>query len=722
MARRRTGKKWFEQYSDVRQRTTVTWHTRQGRRNREFASFANLLGLNTAFDDLHKKDGESPFLRNVRHMGEKQTAQRTQVTSRNGARFLRSIGDITNYPSQDEATTYLELHEGKALEFDIDFADVLIGGMLYVKNTEKARGALRVMLKRNRESRPICEAIIELDKVKVTRYQECEFRFIQALTREGIAGAAATIRLEIIDDIDPSNAYDSEPVSGRSVHILASNRATHREAEHELPNTDEALREEPYNFVEKPNIPLFGIRTNPYKPMNRGIEVWREGQRYLVFPITAFGEVQLWRYNIDLDEMALLDAPVDNSAKNVRFALFDGFIYYVDGVSALQRINVTTWKSEIAIASSDNIDIDGVTPASLQAKKGASLIYHMRNRLFLSGFADDPNLVQMSLINSMGPQADQYNEGFYSPDRSPKTAAHGPITALSRIENNLVIFRTDGNSLFSAPTGLEFGRAEQSDSFAWNLGVARQEDIAEGHGNIYIYNRSEGFRRYAGTDSSFHSVPVDNELRRIAPDSDRFMIAHGNKIRFYFDREDRGKSDHCLVYHTILARQSPWYMDDNTPLKWAVGDSQSDTIYGCHSDYPAIYIVDDGDQYKDFDSPIVMQYHTQYRSPGELSGYTILRRVLLKVIENHTHSWFIGVDFDHKNKPAVWRKVVQGRAEQEKNSESIFDDTAEPGSQTLNLFMRAKCRDMQIRVLVYVYKSSAELLYIEGQYGGRPAL
>ena len=722
MARRRTGRKWFEHYADIRQRTTVTWQTRQGRRNREFASFSNLLGLNTAFDDLHKKDGESPFLRNVRYMGEKQQAQRTQVTSRNGARFLRSIGDITNYPSQDEATTYLELHEGKALEFDIDFADVLIGGMLYVKNTEKARGALRVMLKRNRESRPICEAIIELDKVKVTQFQQCEFRFIQALAREGIAGAAATIRLEIIDDIDPSNAYDSEPVSGRSVHILASNKGRHREAEHELPNTDEALRETPYDFVDTPNIPLFGIRTNPYKTMNKGIEVWREGQRYLVFPIVAFGEVQLWRYNVDLDEAALLDAPVDNSAQNVRFALFDGFIYYVDGVSALQRINVTTWKSEVAIASPDNIDIDGVTPASLQAKKGASLIYHMRNRLFLSGFADDPNLVQMSLINSMGPQPDQYNEGFYSPDRSPKTAAHGPITALSRIENSLVIFRTDGNSLFSAPTGLEFGRAEQNDTFAWNLGVARQEDIAEGHGNIYIYNRSEGFRRYAGTDSTFQSVAVDNELRRITPDSNRFMIAHGNKVRFYFDREQRGKSDHCLLFHTILARQSPWYMDDNTPLKWAVGDSQSDAIYACHSDYPALYIVDDEDQYKDFDSPIVMQYHTQYRSPGELSGYTILRRVLLKVIENHTHSWFIGVDFDHKNSPAVWRKVVQGRADPENNSESIFDDTAEPGSQTLNIFMRAKCRDMQIRVLVYVYKASAELLYAEGQYSGKGAL
>lgn len=722
MARRRTGRKWFESYSDVRARTTVTWQTRQGRRNREFASFSNLLGLNTAFDDLHKKDGESPFLRNVRYMGEKQKAQRTQVTSRNGAGFLRSIGDITNYPSQSDATTYLELHEGKALEFDIDFADVLVGGMMFIKNVEKARGALRVSLKRNRKSRPICEAFIDLDRINVSKYSEAEFRFIQTLTREGRPGAAGTIRLEIMDDINPDDAMDSNPIGARSVHILAGNHGTHREAEHELPNTDEALREVPYEFEDRVNIPLFGIKTNPYKVMGKGVEVWREDKRFLVFPVKLGEAINLWRYGVEDDTMVQLSANVHDDATIVRFALADGYIYYVDGHSPLQRINVTTWNSGIARANPDDIDVDGVSAASLQAKEGASLIYHMRNRLFLSGFSDDPNLVQMSLINSMGPQFDQYNEAFYSPDRSPSTAAYGPITAFAKIEDSLAIFRTDGSSLFSAPTGLEFGRAQQTDSFAWNIGVERQEDLAEGNGNVWFYNRSEGFRRYAGTDSSFNSATVDNELRRITPDSNRFMLAHGNKVRFYFDREDRGKSDHALVFHTILSGQSPWYMDDNVPMMWAVGDSQSDTIYACHSDYPAIYIVDADDNYKDFDSPVVMQYHTQYRSPGELSGYTILRRVLSKVIENHTHSWFIGVDFDHKNDPAVWRKIVQGRVTDEENPESIFGDTAEPGSETLNIFLRTQCRDMQIRYLVYVYKGSAELLYAEGQYGGRMAL
>ena len=82
------GSRWQRFYPDVYSRTTQTWQTRTGRRNYEFSTFQNLLGLNTSFDDLHKSDGDSPYLRNVRYMGEKQEIQRAQVTSRNGAELL----------------------------------------------------------------------------------------------------------------------------------------------------------------------------------------------------------------------------------------------------------------------------------------------------------------------------------------------------------------------------------------------------------------------------------------------------------------------------------------------------------------------------------------------------------------------------------------------------------------------------------------------------------
>ena len=130
-----TGARWKGFYPDVYSRTTKPWQSKVGRRNREFASMSNLLGLNTSFDDLHKRDGESPFLRNVRYMGNKQTVQRAQVTSRDGARLLgaRDTGTIAAYPEQ----YHIEMWEGQAIEFNIESTDkMIVGGTLKIRNKE----------------------------------------------------------------------------------------------------------------------------------------------------------------------------------------------------------------------------------------------------------------------------------------------------------------------------------------------------------------------------------------------------------------------------------------------------------------------------------------------------------------------------------------------------------------------------------------------------------
>lgn len=727
MARRNAGRKWFDPVfgsgtKDVYARTVNPWQTRTGRRNREFSTFANLLGLNTAFDDLHKKDGESPYLRNVRYMGEKQRAQRTQVTSRNGARLLSSIGDVKELKKATDAQTYIDIWEGKAVEFKVDFKNRLVGGQLLLKNIENARGVLRVIIRPDYEDKPLCDAIIDLTKVKNNRYTSHEFRFIQTVKEQHRRGGSAVIRLEIFDDIN-ANTMSSTPVEGRKVRLLASGDGAHRTAMYELPNTDKSLREVPYEWQQEPAIPLFGIITNEWQTMKKGIQVHSKGADYLVFPVkNRAGNVEIWRHNLSNNNVTVVTASVSNNAKAVRFAVMQGYLFYVDGRSPLKQIDLETWAVSTALTKAADIDAPNTTPEDLQAKAGASLIIALRNRIYLSGFEDDPNWVEFSLINSKGAQPQQFNEGFYSPDRSPKDSAISPITALTQLENNLVVFRPDGNSVFSAPTGLEFGKAQQVDTFSHNVGVHSQDDVAEGMGGIWLYNRSEGFRRYAGTNTYFSSIEVDNELRRIPQGSDTFMVAHGNKVRFYFDRENRGKADHSLVYHTPLASQSPWYMDDNTPVKWVIGDQDSDTLFAAHADYPAIYIIDHEDQYTDFDSMIVMEYHTQYKSPTSLMGHVTIRRVQAKLIASYTNSWFIGVDLDHRNEPAVWRKVVRGNENRGDNPEALFGDTADAGSETVNLFMRARCRDFNIRVKTFNYRANTELLLLVAETGGKEPL
>lgn len=724
-----TGARWKQFYPDVYSRTTQPWQTKVGRRNREFSSFSNLLGLNTTFDDIHKRDGESPFLRNVRYMGNKQTVQRAQVTSRDGARLLgaRDAGTIPAYPEQ----YHIEMWEGQAIEFNIEPTDkMIVGGSLNIRNKEGAAGRLRVFLKQDHSSRPVCDANIALEGISKNEFVTRSFRFITPLK----ADKGLTLRLEVEGDIEPDACGDI--AEGRKIWITASGYKNHLAASYTSPNVNECMREEPYDWHEEPSIPCVTLTYSTGTPMKKGYMVCTDEGKFLVFPIKYNNEIQLWRFNVDTHVYTQIDTSggsVDSRAEAVRFAQGLGKLYFVDGYSPLQRIDLSTWKSELAIAKQEDIDEPDVTPEDMQAQPGASLILRINNRIWLAGFKEDPNFVQYSILNSLtgtpdaktenaGVQYDQFSDisWFYSPDRSPKDSVCGPITALANFDGKLVIFRTNGCSIWKP--GNEFSSPSQQDMYSYNIGVESQEDVTNLNGQLFIYNRSEGVRRFTGADATYQSVQIDNELRKLPYDSPRFLFGHANKIRLYCDLKGRGYADHNFIYFMMLANTSPWYCDDNTPVCWAVGDQNDDTIYAMHPLYPAIYEVDSEGQYTDFDSSITMQYHTAYKSPGELSGWTIVHRVLLKLVASSTNIWYIGLDFNHEDNPAVWRKYVKQQEDDEEIPESIFENTAEAGTQTIDLMLRAKVRDFQVRVLVNCWRENAMLQYIEGQIQGVKAL
>lgn len=724
-----SGSRWQRFYPDVYTRTTKgTWQTRQGRRNYEFATFQNLLGLNTSFDDIHKSDGDSPYLRNVRYMGEKQEIQRAQVTSRNGAELLGVKSyDTTAAP---KAEYYVDMWEGRALEIDLPKADtLLIGGAIWIKNTERAAGRLRIFL-RETGQREICDANIDLSVVNNTKYDKRTFRFINPINLKN----GATLRFEIEGDMAPDDCGDyKEP---RRIQIRTSGQGNHRAADFTRPNTEECMREVAYDWKDEPAIVCFEQHTCKETPMLKGVQVCTDEGKFLVFPIKSTDGITLWRFNVETKEYTQIDtsaAPVDSRATAVRFAQGLNKLYFVDGYSYLQRIDLASWKSELALAKQEDIDTPGVTPQDLQAQKGASLILRIRQRIYLAGFAEDPNFVQYSILNSLtgdpdhpsenaGVQYDQFSDvsWFYSPDKSPKDSVCGPITALEQFEDNLIIFRRDGSSVRTI--GSEFNAPSMADSFAYNIGVERQEDVCNMNGNLYLYNRSEGFRRFSGAEATFQSAKIDNELRRIPADSPRFMIGHANKVRMYCDLKNRGYADHAFLFMTILAQSSPWYCDDNVPVCWAVGDQTSDTIYAMHANYPAIYIVDSPDKYSDFDSSIDMEYHTPYKSPGNPNGWTILRRTILNIIASGTNAWYIGIDFDHRDRPAVWRKYVQYQEDEEIPTTAVFDANEQVGVKVVNLMMRAKVRDYQVRVKVSTYDDPAMLMRISSEVGAQGAL
>lgn len=723
------GPRWQQFFPDVYARNSDNFQTRTGRRNREQTTFANLLGLNTAFDDLHKSDGESPYLRNVRYMGERQTYQRAQVTSRDGAKLISVYGEEDHFVNQADGETYLELYEGRAIRFEVPHEDTLTRLQLFVNNYEGAKGRIRVLFKNSKNEEPLCDANIDLEEMLNKKWVERIVRPIIPLQQKNDDGVAI-IQLEIMDDVEPDEINQLYPSRGRKVRILAKGNGRHERAEFVMPSQEEpwnehGMREIPLTFTEEVNIPLVGYSTSKHTTMPRSSQtICTKDGKFIVYPVKENSTTPvLVRTNVDTGETVKIEASVDPKATAVRFAQGKDKIYYVDGYSDLQRIDTFTWKSEVAITTQDMIDADSTSPEDLKAKKGASLILKLRNRLYLSGFADDPNFVQFSVINTKGDgvQYDQYNEYFYSPDRSYKESTCGPITALEEYNGTIIVFRRDGSSAFSAPMGLEFGSGSSSptqvDTFAFNIGIDRQEDVTNANGNLFFYNKSEGLRRYSGADATFQSAKVDNELRNIPDDSNRFMFAHGNKVRFYFDRDARGYADHNLLYHTYLAQSSPWYMDNQTPIMWAVGDQNTDTMYGMHSLYPALYIIDSPDTQEDFDSSIPMEYDTMYKSSGEIMGWTLVRRVEVSVIANDTNSWFIGVDKDHSSDPAVFRKWVKGSEIVPNGPDAVYPDTDSYSNQVVHITMRMKCRQFNVRTKVLTWKSNALLLAIIAECG-----
>ncbi len=733
---------WYNRYNTRHSKVyarTADWQTRRGRRNQEYYQFRVLHGLDTANDDMNKQQGLSPYLRNARFMGERTSEQRAQVTSRFGAKFLAAYGDVEYYHEASESEVEIPIWEGRTIKFPLKDTTDLVGGQIFVRNTGGARGILIIHAMDGEDGEEVASACIHLDKIPHDKFVSRMFRGINK-----IAGNI-WIRLEVYDDIDITNPYSNNPIRSKIIHVLGTGAGYRYEADYELPNTDEALREIPYNYVRKPGIPMLGTLTNHTEAL-RGtyLDVWSDDYKYTVFAAKENGTVYLFRYNHTTHKITRMSAPVAGTATAVRMVQCEKYIYYVDGISPLRRIDIPTWKSEDVIPKCEDIDIDTPTEEDcekyikeLTPKAGASLILFWNNKIVLSGFKDDPNLVTYSMITSkmasdyvdeetgeegvkIGILGTQFRDRFYSPNRSTEQSKGKPVTALAEYDGiTLAIFREDGMSLYSAPEGMTYGQVKQEDTFNSVVGVAYQEDVCSVTGSIFYYNKSEGVRRFSGSSSSFTSSEVDNELSALDPDAPRYMVGHANKIRLYFPRGEAQLQDHCLIYDTRLTGSGPWYMDNNTPVMWANPDQKGDRMVAMHSGYICLMEVDSLNNNTDFETPIIFEYYTDYRQSVDPSGWARLERVFTNVVASATHSWFIGIDKDHSDNPAVWRKIVVAMEDIADAPEDQFQNVAPAGRTTVSCQMKMQVREFQVRWKVIVYNAQAELLGGQGEAGIR---
>jgi len=127
-----------------------------------------------------------------------------------------------------------------------------------------------------------------------------------------------------------------------------------------------------------------------------------------------------------------------------------------------------------------------------------------------------------------------------------------------------------------------------------------------------------------------------------------------------------------------------------------------------HSQYPTFYEVEA--QLSDFDSIITAEYSTQYTYHNDIGGSYIIKRLHARVMRTSNNSYFIGIDFDNKDTPAVWRRFVTGQVDTDNNADRVFGNTAESGIQDISIRMNARCTSAQIRFLFFAYRSRMELV------------
>ena len=789
MARRDSypGSKWFKRPGQAYARTSG-WPTRYYQRKVGGSIIASMAGINTTSDDFEKKEGESPYMWNARLDGTKEQRKRAQSMSRMGQKFyvMPEGAEVTD--TSPAGDLKIEVTEQKSIRWMV-YSSVRITqvGLRFSLDDPSETNAHFVLILRDEDGTEICRAIKKLTEI----YKDGEdiqwFRFIRT-----VAGNAQ-LEATIVDDLD-----NKGKAVGFSLYINAKGDENHDYSIHELPNLDCSLREEAYEWHRGLAIPVTSLRTCSWGVF----PVWLQrnyftssGDRYSVMGVTnasGYKEIYAIKYaSVDSDTGKIdvhEDTPyeikklipydkIDQRASQVRMTQAGNELYFVDGYSALQRVNLDDWSITNAVPNATDVDTFGYAGgmyyyansiivdgqnfwrckedhqggdsfdateqaywesedlSSLTAWPGASLIYFLNNRLLLSGFRHatvgvgtpkaEPNLVIMSSITSVKPQYDMYNksiEFFYVPDMAPSQSSAAPVTAFSSIGDYLLVHTTDGIVIEQIQSAVEFAGISQTIPEGSQFGVLKQEHVAEGRNIVYFYNPSMGVMRTAGSTATVISSPIDSLMQRLS-DEDKAaasICVTDDIVRFYVGND--GHNTMCLVdYATIPQHRSYWFRDQNTPVSSVAVDDASNFYMAVHSEYPCMFIVDES--LKDFDCAILYEYYTKYISTPDRLDHVIVRRIHVTTLQTYQSSVYIGLDYDHNNKPVVWRKFITPTVKGVFYPEDIFGDDEESGATNIDIrILTTDTRFVQLRLKQYCYDFQAEILQLGFEYANRTTL
>lgn len=466
-----------------------------------------------------------------------------------------------------------------------------------------------------------------------------------------------------------------------------------------------------------------------YSPLQRfKIGVWESSN-------LGIGSADKMKANIDNDKWFKSD--LGNVSGSYTFTYRNSKWMYNEEEKNLSDYGITITGGSPSEGSSVNVSytvtlggtkkVESVEYVDARPVVAPSLIMFHNNRLFLAGFRNDPNLVQISSIEEYGPDFTLFPYRFYTPDRSPYDTTLTPITAMVEYSTDQIMFL--GKTFFSifqtyssksAPS-LESGMPTQVSTYIDSAGVQSQGDVVNYKGVIYSFDLKEGIRRYSGATWSKIPSSIDSHFDRVDMEKPRKLWGYADKLYFnYTDSVDGRKK--CLVWDMGMNyQQYPWFQDVDLPFCDARFDDTEELV-GIHPDYPCIMRLYAEDTWSRLDTPIMFRRDTKYLSlPGNASDMTV-KRVHVKIINNANRWWYLSVNGDKQNmtqfrghdkwyRQAVWDTITATEpVETPFPFEDVFEENAVYRMSVNN--MRLRCSSIQLRVMTKTFRNQANLISI----------
>ncbi len=452
---------------------------------------------------------------------------------------------------------------------------------------------------------------------------------------------------------------------------------------------------------------------------------------------TAFPTGSADNVSASIDAETWYKSPLGETGGTYIFTFKDGHWEYNEEEVSLSTYGITLVGGEpsegstitvlYTVAESGAKNIESIEFVDARPVIAASLIMFHNNRLYLSGFRGDPNLVQISSIEAEGPNFTLFPYRLYAPNRSPYDTSLNPITAMVEYASDQFMFAfKNGFSLYqtyssTSSTGLEDYMPSQVSTFTDSAGVRSQGDIVNYKGVIYSFDEKEGLRRFTGALWQKLPTTVDSHYDRVDMTKPRKLWGNSNKLYFnYYDKVD-GKAK-CLIWDQDMNyQQMPWFMDQDLPF-CDVRFDESEDLIGIHPDYPVIMSLYAEDTWRRLDSPITFERHSKYLSmPGNASDI-IVKRVHLKVLANSNRIWNVGITGDKNHlvqfrahdawyrQPSWATLPVREPNETPFPVEDQYENWAVYRMSITNL--RIQCDSVQVKVQAKTFRSQANMLSV----------